>query len=210
MNAVNESCYWDRVAVDKTMSLRYIKIRGWATALNAIAPLCITYCALIAILQPAWRAPYHLGYWAFTEAAFYFLTYLYRTIYLQRPAWHPELPSAEERRKLFDQCLDSTQDHAAYISRWFLGADVQDIKRENIKEFFRWAFLSLHYHDPSYDEEVEQYLVDFEDRSGLRFEAGRSDVKSLRLTSDPVRALHRSLTWYSVGIHPILNISANM
>jgi hypothetical protein len=29
------------------------------------------------------------------------------------------------------------------------------VKRENIKEFFRWAFLNTDMDDPTYDDEVE-------------------------------------------------------
>lgn len=111
---------------------------------------------------------------------------------------HPDLHSLAERRKLFEQCLDTTNDYGQYISKWFLGVPLKSVKRDNVKEFFRWAFLNLREHDPSYDDEVEEYVNVFEARSGLHFEPGRSDVKCLRLTFERVNALHRSLIWYMV------------
>ena len=54
--------------------------------------------------------------------------------------------------------------------------------------------------DPTYDDEVEGYVKKLEMGSGIKFEAGRADVKSLRLTLDKVDALHRSLIWYMVRI----------
>jgi hypothetical protein len=144
------------------------------------------------------RLPTCFEYWAFAETVFYFLTYLYRRYHLQRPALHPHPPSKEERRKLFDRCQDSTQDHGRYISKWFLDVPLAAIKRENIKEWFRWAFLNTAMDDPTYDDEVEGYVKKLEMGSGMNFEPGRADVKSLRLTLDKVDALHRSLIWYMV------------
>jgi hypothetical protein len=72
------------------------------------------------------------------------------------------------------------------------------IKRENIKEWFRWAFLNTAMDDPTYDDEVERYVKKLERRTGLYFEPGRANMKCLRLTLDKVDALHRSLIWYMV------------
>jgi hypothetical protein len=74
------------------------------------------------------------------------------------------------------------------------------VKRENIKEFFRWAFLNTDMDDPIYDDEVEGYVKNLEIGTGMSFEYGRADVKCLRLTLDKVGALHRSLVWYSVRL----------
>ena len=52
--------------------------------------------------------------------------------------------------------------------------------------------------DPAYDDEVEEYVKELEMRSGVNFEPGRSNVRSLRLPFDRVGARHRSLIWYRV------------
>ena len=81
----------------------------------------------------------------------------------------------------------------------FLDKHLSSIKRENVKEFYRWAFLNTCVVDPNYEDEVESYVKELEDRIGTKFPLGRAEVKSLRLTLDRVNALHRSLTWYMVS-----------
>jgi hypothetical protein len=181
-----------------TSTAEYIWVKSWVVILHSIAPLCLTYCVLIACLPSSLRPSKCLDYWAFAETVFYFLTYLYQRYHLQRPALHPPLPSKDERHRLFGLCYDSTLDHGRYISKWFLGVPLAAIKRDNIKEWFRWAFLNTAVDDPTYDDEVEGYVKKLEMGTGMNFEPGRADVKSLRLTLDKVDALHRSLIWYMV------------
>jgi hypothetical protein len=181
-----------------TSIAEYIWIKTWVFILHSIAPLCVTYCILTTCLPSSARLSKCFEYWAFAETVFYSLTYLYRRYHLQRPALHPPPPSKEERHKLFDLCQNSTQDHGRFISKWFLDEPLAAIKRENIKEWFRWAFLNTAMDDPTYDDEVEGYVKKLEMRIGMNFEPGRADVKSIRLTLDRVDALHRSLIWYMV------------
>lgn len=135
------------------------------------------------------------------ETAFYLTTYGYRKHYLQRPALHPPPLAKEERNKLFRLCFDSSQDLNASFSRWFLGAPLVAVKRENIKEWFRWAFLNTDLADPSQDDELEIYVKQLEMKLGMNFQPGRAEVKSIRLSLDKVGALHRSMTWYTVRNH---------
>lgn len=176
----------------------YLWVRFWVFVLHSIAPLCTSYCVLALYLPASLRLPSLLEYWALAETIFYFLTYLYRKYHLERSALHPPLPSKEERRKLFELCQKSTQDHERYITKWFLGAPLTAIKRENIKEFFRWAFLNADEYNPWYDDEIEEYVDKLEMEMGRKLEPGRGNVKCLRLTLDEVNALHRSLVWYMV------------
>lgn len=191
------------------LTLRYIKIRGWAAVLNSIHIICLTYCFSVLLLPAHRRLPFPLEVWAFTETAFYLVARAYRTFYIQRPASHPVLPTAFQRRELFTKSLDTTGSHEHYISKWFLGAPVTQIKRENMREFLRWAFFNLSASDHAYDAEVEEYLREIESQSGLHFEEGRSDVKSLRLTVEKVHALHRSLTWYFVSQRSFSGVTMN-
>lgn len=183
-----------RKYMSEPLSLRYIKIRGWAAVLNSIHIICLTYCLSIVLLPSQRRLPSALEYWALAKTAFYPVGRAYRTFYIQRPASHPVLPRAEQRHELFTKSLDTTENHEYYIPKWFLGAPLTEIKRENMREFLQWAFFTLSEDDHTYDAEVEAYLNEFESRTGLHFEDGRTDVKSLRLTMEKVYALHRSLT----------------
>lgn len=176
----------------------YIWVVSWAAILHSIGPLSLIYCVSIALLPHIVPSHRYVLYGASAETLFYIWTCLYQRYYLQRPAEHPLPTSKEERNKLFEQCLESTQDHEQYISRWFLNAPLSAIKRENVKEFFRWAFLNTDVADSSFDDELDMYVMKLEERLGREFQPGRSDVKSLRLTLDKVDALHRSLVWYMV------------
>lgn len=188
-------------------TLRYVKIRGFAHLLNAVGRISVVYCAC-ALFLPSWlRLPRLLELYLLAETIFYAASKLYRHFYIQREALHPAPPSAEQRRQLFDHCLETTTDYDAYISKWFLGARVTDLKREDIKIFLRWAFFSLAEVDPEYEDEVEVYTEEFEARTGIEFKPGYSGAKSLRLTVEPVYALHRSLLWYQVSI--CLNLIAD-
>ena len=149
-------------------------------------------------LPTNWRLPIFVEGWALAETIFCLIFYLYQRHQLQRPAVHPPVPPKEERQRLFRLCQESTQDVVRYLSGWFLYTPLTTVKRENVKEFFRWAFLNMDEHDPTYDDEVEEYVKSTEHCTGWSFEHGRADVKCLRLTLDKVDALHRSLLWYSV------------
>ena len=77
------------------------------------------------------------------------------------------------------------------------------IKRENVEEWLRWAFLNTGKADPAHVDEVEGYVKSLEASTGTIFGPGRAlNVKSLRLTLDRVNALHRSLVWYVVSHQP--------
>ncbi|KAJ9607451.1 hypothetical protein H2200_008524 [Cladophialophora chaetospira] len=174
----------------------YIWVVFWVVVLHSIGPISVAYCLSSPFLPHYLQLPRYLRYWALAETAFYILTYLYQKYHLERPALHPLLTSKEERNRLFDLCLNTTHDHAHYLSKWFMDKDVSAIKRENVKEFFQWAFLNTDVIDPIHDEELDDYVKKLEARMGTEFEHGRTDVKSLRLTLDKVNALHRSLIWY--------------
>lgn len=176
----------------------YIWVLTWVIILHSIGPLSVAYCLSAPFLPRYLQLPSCFRYWAYAETAFYILTCLYQKYHLERAALHPLPNSREERSKLFDLCLDTTQDHAQYLSKWFLDKHVSTIKKENVKEFFQWAFLNTDVADPGYDDELDDYVKKFEARIGIEFQHGRTDVKSLRLTLDKVNALHRSLIWYMV------------
>src|SRR5436305_14559932 len=97
--------------------------------LRCVAPLSGVYTVAIHCFPLAFRLPCPLEIWAIAETLWYFAFYLYREIYLQRPAVHPPLPSLEKRRELFTRCFENIPDYDKYISKWFLCASPDDIKR---------------------------------------------------------------------------------
>jgi hypothetical protein len=193
-----------------TSPLEYAWVVSWAVILHSIGPLCTVYCIIAVFLPTSWHLWRFLEYWACIEMTFYFLTCAYQKYYLQRPASHPPPLVKEDREKLFRLCFDSSTDLTTTLSRWFLGAPLNAIGRDNIKQWLRWAFLNTDIDEPSLDDELESYVKQLEMRLGKSFPPGRADVKSIRLTLDKVDALHRSVTWYMVRDYPMSDSERDM
>ncbi|KAL7354287.1 hypothetical protein ACKS0A_05373 [Histoplasma ohiense] len=175
----------------------FIFIMTCIIILRSVAPLSVAYSAILILLPHcSYRLPSLLEYWAIAEALFYLAFYFYRTYHLQRPAVHPPLPPIEKRRELFERCLRNIPDYERYISKWFLGVPLDNIKRENVKDFFCWAFLNTATAGSAQDDEIEEYVRKLEEAIGREFQPGRSNAKCLRLTIDNATILHRSLVWY--------------
>ncbi|KAI9768078.1 MAG: hypothetical protein M1840_005112 [Geoglossum simile] len=180
-----------------TSTSDYVLIRTSIALLRAITPLSILYVALIPFI-PRHRLPRALEAWPIAETAFYLLVYLPRKRVLQRPARHPPRLERNERRELLQRCLEEVHDPDQYLSKWFLDAPLSEIKRENIKEFFRWVLLNTEVADPDDDGELEGYVRQLEEAFGRKLEDGRGSAKCLRLTLDRVKMVHRSLLWYLI------------
>lgn len=178
----------------------YVFIRTSILVLHSIAPLSIIY-SLVSMLVPLpVQPPRILQAWLGLEALFYLVLYLPLREYLQRAAKHPPPLARDDRRKLFWRCHNNIPDPIQYLRKWFRGASEAEIKRENVKDFFRWAFLNTGDPDPAYDEELEEYVREMEKLLGREIEPGRGNAKCLRLTLDKVEMLHRSLAWYLVSV----------
>lgn len=185
-----------------TTTTEYWFIKTCIYGLYFIAPLSVTYCLATFCLY-GWRAtrypvPVLLECWAFAEALFYLVFYLPYRSHLQKEAKHPPQLSEKERRTLFDRCTANIPDHEAYLRKWMLGARSEEIKRENIKDFFLWAFFDRDGPPGDDDAELEDYIADTEKHLGRKIEPGRGSAKCLRLTIDKADMLHRSLLWYFV------------
>lgn len=133
-----------------------------------------------------------------------FYTILWRPFQsrLNQLARHPEPLAREARRALFRQCLLSVPSPEAYFRGWFLGAKLEDIRRENLEEFILWAFFEKDDMDLDNDkalrEELDEYVADVERLLKRRFEHGRGPAKSLRLTFDSIETTYRGLAWYAI------------
>ena len=90
-------------------------------------------------------------------------------------------------------------------SGWFRGNTTaaldSKIKRDNIIDWLLWSLFSS---TPDllvkeWEEELDYYVPFFGDVLGYDIERGKNpELQSLRLSVDPVSALHRPLIWYSV------------
>ena len=170
--------------------------------LHWLAPFSICYCALVLIDRSIpYRLPLLVERWLTAEALFYTLGYLPRNFYLQRPTYHPPLSHRQDREELFSRCHETIPDPKDYIRKWFLNAPLSQIKRDNVKEFFAWAFLNKDGWSAEEDEELEVYVDRLEKLLGRTFEFGKSSIAPLRLTLDAVLMMHRSIFWYLVSLH---------
>jgi len=185
-----------------TSTIEYIILRACILFLHNIAPTSLLYSALFLVSflldqnPHAYRLPFPIEVWLLSEAAFYTVVFLPYESYLQRAAIHPEPLSQEERANLFARCNINVSDPEKYIRQWLLGANVNDIKRENVKEFIRWAFWNAGDVLQRDEDEVEDYVRALEKLLGRSIPHGKGSAKSLRLTLDKVNCSHRSLFWY--------------
>lgn len=176
----------------------YIFIRTCILSLHLVAPLSVIYSLVSLLVRLPSQLPRVLQLWLALEAAFYLAVYLPRKAYLQKAARHPLPPCRKERKELFERCHSNIPDPVQYLRKWFRGAPVAEIKRENVKDFFLWAFFNTGEREPGYDEELDEYIGEIEKLLGRKLEPGRGNANCLRLTLDKVEMLHRSLAWYLV------------
>jgi hypothetical protein len=76
------------------------------------------------------------------------------------------------------------------------------VNRDNFAEWLYWAIFSSAVEDgEEFTSEVEEFLAEMEQRSGTKFTPGYDPkIKTIRVTLDPVRTIHRPLIWYLVSI----------
>ena len=181
----------------------YLFIRSCIIFLHHVVPqISMDYVlfSFVAEEPSSYRIPVILEVWAFAETLFVLL-YLPRYHTLQRKATHPSLPSRRERRELFQKCHETIRDPEYYLSKWFKGAPPSEIRRENVKDFFCWAFLNKSSFGTLDDDELEEYATEMEKALGRNLPPGRGSATSLRLTLDRVNMHHRPLLWYLVSLY---------
>lgn len=188
-----------------TSTSEYIFIRVCISLLHWVIPLIAFCCAIITVFRfRAYYIPVAIEVWAVTETLFYFLVFLPRYYVLQRAAIHPPLATRQKRRHLFHSCNKTLKDPEKYLPRWFRNAPLSEIRRQNLKDFYAWAFLNKGDYGLLDDEELEEYVDEFETILGRKLDPGRGTAVPLRLTIDKVNMQHRPLLWYAVSsmLHP--------
>lgn len=136
--------------------------------------------------------------WALAEILFFLLVFLPRYYLLQREAIHPSPLPRNERQKLFRLCFENVANPDSYLTGWFKGAPLSEIRRDNVKEFLCWSFLNKGDYGSLDDQELEEYINQFETLLGRTLPPGKGNATCLRLTLDEVPMLHRPLIWYIV------------
>jgi len=186
-----------------TSTREYVFIKTTVSLLRAVTPLSVCYSLARPFFSPSIAVDV-LGAWPIAEACFYFLAFLPLKQWAQAPAVHPSLASRDERRRLFKLCQQNIPDPNRYLSMWFKDAPASEIKKENVKDFFRWAILNTSDIDPKDEEELDEYIEGLEATLGRCLEPGRGNAECIRLTLDPVDIRHRPLIWYMVKLLHII------
>ncbi|KAI6246702.1 hypothetical protein HI914_04671 [Erysiphe necator] len=179
-----------------TSKFEYFYIRFFIVILHLIAPLCLAYClSLLLFYGPIKLVSSPFSLYAFAESLFLVAYFPYRS-YLQRDATDIPTTDPQKRKELFDRCRNNIPDPELYIRTWFLGAELAEIKRDNLKDFILWAFFNREGPPGEDDDELNAYIEQMESKLGRKFEEGRGNAVSIRLTFDKVKMLHRSIFWY--------------
>lgn len=136
-----------------------------------------------------------------TELAYYLLIYRRFQARLTQPAHHPP-DTREEREALFNRCLENIPDPERYLSLWALGADIAQVKKENVRDFLRWAFADRSdAGSPEIEAELNTYLAKTEQLLGRPLPDGRGSAVPMRLTFDTIHTRYRTVLWYlTVGL----------
>ncbi|KAF7359129.1 AB hydrolase-1 domain-containing protein [Mycena sanguinolenta] len=175
----------------------YIFIRICIAGLRLVAPASFAFLLACAATRRILVSPVLLAL-AACEALFYAVFFFRWRRFNKKIIPLPPRLTRSQRRDLFNRsAAHITPDH---FLGWFLPPN-SDIKRENVEEWILWAmFVSTPEHaSPEWDEEIEEYMLIVEKSLGRKLEPGRvPGVKSLRLSFDPIQALHRPLILYIV------------
>ncbi|KAL8365361.1 hypothetical protein RB595_004252 [Gaeumannomyces hyphopodioides] len=151
------------------------------------------------------------------DSAFALVVYLpYKRRAERLVASYPPAMSPLQRRKLFDTCFENIPDCETYLRGWFLGADMRDIRRDNVHEFLVWAFFDRDSSavsatvecglllDQDEETELQGYLDEIDSRlraassDGVGLLPGHGPARSLRLSVDEVHMRFRSFIWYLI------------
>ncbi len=182
--------------IGKTFT-EYLFIRACILFLHYLAPLCAVYCITVLVLHPwPYRIPLAVELWAVAETAFLLLWYYPIRVLSQRAAKHPSTGSLEQRRELFSLCKETIKDPDHYLKLWFRNAPLSEIREDNLRQLYCWAFLNKAHCDPEDEAELDEYVIETEKLLGRKLLPGRGNAVPLLVTFDKVQTLYRSLFWY--------------
>ncbi|KAI0160604.1 hypothetical protein GGR57DRAFT_499284 [Xylariaceae sp. FL1272] len=182
----------------------YCFIRCCIFVLQYTTPICLTY-PLISLARYGSSALSQttnkllIGYSVLDAlyAGFIFYPYSHR---LTQAAKHPPTIPYSERKALFKRCTDNIPDFTRYLRQWFHGARVDDIGRENVRDFISWAFFDRwpEQQTDAENEETDEYIDEIEQRMRRSLKPGRGSAHGLRLTFEDVGVRYRSVGWYLI------------
>ncbi len=174
----------------------YVFIRLSIWGLQAVAPTSAVYCLISGLGYGFLPRPLELL--AFAEALFYFCVSLPRQRILDNSRPHTVERSRRERQALFERCWSSIPDPETFLNVWFMGARLDQIHRDDLKDFLAWSFLYQTEASAADDDELETYVSRVEGTLGIAFPPGRGLFRAMQVSTDPLRARHKPLFFYLV------------
>jgi hypothetical protein len=191
--------------VNKTWP-EYIAMRVLIIFMRDLPWLCLLYWFVVfalggitAISHPVSIVIEVIGAIEILFYLFFFLPYKY---YLDsRPPYKPPPMTRTQRAALIYKSLDLVPDMQTFLRKWMMNAHLEDIRRDNVKDWLLWALFEQDSKDgirPDVDSELDQYLQEAENRIGVKLSPGRGDSEAIRLPIDPVLIQHRTLLFYTV------------
>ncbi|KAI0028473.1 hypothetical protein K488DRAFT_89695 [Vararia minispora EC-137] len=181
----------------------YVFIRTAIIALRLVAPSSAVYIVLS--LYNGWSLFNLFGLYALAEVLFYLLVFLPRRARLQATASDAPRLSASERRTLFTKCAQSMTADSA--SGWFTPSAASKGDRDaavgadDARDWLLWSLFSATPGEvlDEWHEELDAYAATLAQFLGYPLRRGRNaERRALRLSFDPVVALHRPLLWYTI------------
>ncbi|CAI6336897.1 unnamed protein product [Periconia digitata] len=131
------------------------------------------------------------------EILFYLFWFLpYRYYLHKQPPKFPAPLNRDGRRELFSKSLGVTPDIELFFRGWMGGASLDDMRRENLKEWMLWSLFDREGPPGVDEEELEEYVRVVEERLGRKIRPGWGPVESLRLNLQRFAVSHRSLVFY--------------
>jgi hypothetical protein len=169
---------------------------------GAPLPFAVRY----AIRLQAGLVPVVVQLWAVAEALF-LGWYLHRRAELQQHTTPAPLTD-HQRQLIMQRTLSVTEDPLRFVSGWFKFAPVTSIRRGNALEWASWSMYSKRLEDinPKAQAEVAALVRDFEARTQGQLvipEGYEKQLAPIRVSLDPISALHRPVVSYAVtyGAH---------
>ena len=135
------------------------------------------------------------------ELAFFTLCTLATKMKLNVP--YEQFTGSREWDRLWNDVLSTVEDPREWIASYFVGAQFEDLSREDVFEFITWAMFTTtpEYIDVEDRVEVDRSVALIEDFIGYRFPPKKDEVKKfniLRPSIEPLRAVHKPLLFYAV------------
>ncbi|PPR06116.1 hypothetical protein CVT24_004216 [Panaeolus cyanescens] len=179
----------------------YIKIQAGITSLRLVTPLSLLYLIAGSFFFQDIENFNRFVYTVLSRKGPSLTRYI-----AQPPAYLPPNLTREQRRRIVRQCLTTgfytASPHSPYPSCWFLPPNHgSKARRRDVRDWLAWALFSVDGQFTSQDvsDELEEYISLLEEASGITFlDDPASKLRSIRVSLDPVLALHRPLLWYLI------------